>query len=214
MPGARSSTSDETVENPYRYARYRADDSTGLYYCWNRYYAPELGRFLTRDIYPGDTSDPVTMNPYLYCGGDPVNAVDPSGMMSANSVLAGALGLGAIVLGLVCIGLTVGSFGILAPETAAGLAVAAGALGTALGMISRVVTQQQYIDGELSPAEYRVQMMIAGAGTAASAGGAVYAACGGAASVMAAWLAVEGFNWSVTGGGLWLGQFLRDITRN
>ncbi len=72
--------SDETVENPYRYASYRADASTGLYYCWNRYYAPELGRFLTRDIYPGETSDPVTMNPYLYCGGDPVNYVDPSGM--------------------------------------------------------------------------------------------------------------------------------------
>ncbi|MHB8706381.1 MAG: RHS repeat-associated core domain-containing protein [Coriobacteriia bacterium] len=73
--------SEETVENPYRYASYRADASTGLYYCWNRYYAPELGRFLTRDIYPGETSDPVTMNPYLYCGGDPVNYVDPSGML-------------------------------------------------------------------------------------------------------------------------------------
>ncbi len=72
--------SDETVENPYRYASYRADGATGLYYCWNRYYAPELGRFLTRDIYPGETSDPVTMNTYLYCGGDPVNRVDPSGL--------------------------------------------------------------------------------------------------------------------------------------
>jgi RHS repeat-associated protein len=70
----------ETVANPYRYASYRYDTSTGLSYCWNRYYAPELARFLTRDIYPGELSDPVTMNPYLYCGGDPVNAVDPSGM--------------------------------------------------------------------------------------------------------------------------------------
>ena len=32
---------------------------------------------------PGELADPVTMNPYLYCAGDPVNAVDPSGMMSA-----------------------------------------------------------------------------------------------------------------------------------
>ena len=78
--------SDETVENPYRYASYRADAATGLYYCWNRYYAPELGRFLTRDIYPGETSDPVTMNPYLYCGGDPVNRVDPSGMASVEFI--------------------------------------------------------------------------------------------------------------------------------
>ena len=73
-------SADETVANPYRYASYRYDAATGLYYCWNRYYAPELARFLTRDIYPGELSDPVTMNPYLYCGGDPVNTVDPSGM--------------------------------------------------------------------------------------------------------------------------------------
>ncbi len=70
----------ETVANPYRYASYRFDSATGLYYCWNRYYAPELARFLTRDIYPGELADPVTMNPYLYCGGDPVNYTDPSGM--------------------------------------------------------------------------------------------------------------------------------------
>jgi RHS repeat-associated protein len=75
--------SSETVANPYRYASYRYDTATGLYYCWNRYYAPELARFLTRDIYPGELSDPVTMNPYLYCGGDPVNRVDPTGMYSA-----------------------------------------------------------------------------------------------------------------------------------
>ncbi|MHB1340989.1 MAG: RHS repeat-associated core domain-containing protein [Coriobacteriia bacterium] len=87
--------SEETVENPYRYASYRADAATGLYYCWNRYYAPELGRFLTRDIYPGEISDPVTMNPYLYCGGDPVNRVDPSGMWTAVAVvgLLGGFGL-------------------------------------------------------------------------------------------------------------------------
>jgi len=70
---------NETVSNPYRYASYRYDEATGLSYCWNRYYAPELARFLTRDIYPGELADPVTMNPYLYCGGDPANRVDPSG---------------------------------------------------------------------------------------------------------------------------------------
>ncbi len=79
-PWGRPLSASETVANPYRYASYRFDSATGLYYCWNRYYAPELARFLTRDIYPGELSDPVTMNPYLYCGGDPVNRVDPSGM--------------------------------------------------------------------------------------------------------------------------------------
>jgi len=84
----------ETIANPYRYASYRYDTATGFYYCWNRYYAPELARFLTRDIYPGELSDPVTMNPYLYCGGDPVNCVDPSGMIAiAGLPMTGILGL-------------------------------------------------------------------------------------------------------------------------
>ncbi|MDI6843930.1 MAG: RHS repeat-associated core domain-containing protein [Anaerosomatales bacterium] len=82
-------TAEETVANPYRYASYRYDASTGLYYCWNRYYAPALARFLTRDIYPGELADPATMNPYLYCGGDPVNAVDPSGLLTFGSGVYG-----------------------------------------------------------------------------------------------------------------------------
>ncbi|MDI6713253.1 MAG: RHS repeat-associated core domain-containing protein [Anaerosomatales bacterium] len=55
----------ESVPNPYRYASYRYDEATGLYWCWNRYYAPGLARFLARDIHPGELSDPVSMNPYL-----------------------------------------------------------------------------------------------------------------------------------------------------
>ncbi len=90
-------SADETVSNPYRYASYRHDTSTGLSYCWNRYYAPELGRFLTRDIYPGELPDPVTMNPYLYCGGDPVNRVDPSGMLWSEISLG--FGVAAAVVG-------------------------------------------------------------------------------------------------------------------
>jgi RHS repeat-associated protein len=89
---------NETVPNPYRYASYRYDSATGLSYCWNRYYAPELARFLTRDIYPGELSDPVTMNPYLYCGGDPVNAVDPTGLI-APALIGGAI----VLLALACV---------------------------------------------------------------------------------------------------------------
>ena len=90
----------ETVLNPYRYASYRYDTSTGLYYCWNRYYAPELARFLTRDIHPGELADPVTMNPYLYCGADPVNAVDPSGKAAILVPIAAGLVVLAAIAGL------------------------------------------------------------------------------------------------------------------
>ncbi|MBE0418058.1 MAG: hypothetical protein IBX63_09865 [Coriobacteriia bacterium] len=73
-------SADETVENPYRYAGYRFDKTTGLYYLWNRYYDPDTCRFMTRDPYPGDLDNPMSMNPYLYCLGDPVHLIDTNGL--------------------------------------------------------------------------------------------------------------------------------------
>ncbi|HMS55687.1 MAG TPA: RHS repeat-associated core domain-containing protein [Fimbriimonadaceae bacterium] len=51
-------------------------DTTGLYYCQNRYYDPANGGWLNRDPigYSGG------MNLYGYCGGGPVGAADPSGL--------------------------------------------------------------------------------------------------------------------------------------
>src|SRR5690606_7755204 len=55
-----------TVENPYRYAGYRYDKETGLYYLQSRYYNPETGRFLTRDVFEGVNDEPLTINKYIY----------------------------------------------------------------------------------------------------------------------------------------------------
>ncbi|MCL4079270.1 hypothetical protein MX659_06700 [Coriobacteriia bacterium Es71-Z0120] len=55
----------EPLPGPCRHASCRCDAPAGLSWCWNRYYAPALARFLTRDIWPGELSDPVSMNPYL-----------------------------------------------------------------------------------------------------------------------------------------------------
>jgi RHS repeat-associated protein len=44
-----------------------------------RYYNAGTGRFLSRDPYDGDAKIPATLHKYLYAGGDPVNASDPSG---------------------------------------------------------------------------------------------------------------------------------------
>jgi len=54
--------------------------TTGQYYLRARYYDPETGRFNRLDPFAGNTSDPVSLHKYLYCGADPVMFSDPSGM--------------------------------------------------------------------------------------------------------------------------------------
>jgi len=43
-----------------------------------------VGRFLQQDPWLGDIYQPLTLNAYGYCGNDPVNKVDPSGMFKIN----------------------------------------------------------------------------------------------------------------------------------
>ncbi|MBS3900070.1 MAG: RHS repeat-associated core domain-containing protein [Dethiobacter sp.] len=57
-----------SVVNPYRYAGYRWDAETGLYYLNARYYAPGIGRFITRDAFHGFEDDPASLkDPYPIC---------------------------------------------------------------------------------------------------------------------------------------------------
>ena len=66
--------------NPFRYRGYYFDQENDLYYLQSRYYDPETCRFVNAD----DISylDPETiggLNLYVYCGNNPVMAVDPNG---------------------------------------------------------------------------------------------------------------------------------------
>jgi RHS repeat-associated protein len=54
-------------------------ENRGGTYRWARYYNSLTGRFLSRDPEAGKPIDPKTLHKYLYAGGDPVNAKDPSG---------------------------------------------------------------------------------------------------------------------------------------
>ena len=52
------------------------DEETGLFYNWNRYYNPKLGRYMTKDpIRQG-------LNHYLYVGANPIMLCDPTGLHS------------------------------------------------------------------------------------------------------------------------------------
>ena len=65
---------DEADKNPFRYTGEYFDKETDNIYLRNRYYSPNIGRFITEDpIWDG-------LNWYAYCGNNPVMFVDPWGL--------------------------------------------------------------------------------------------------------------------------------------
>jgi RHS repeat-associated protein len=72
--------------NPYRYAGYRYEEVTGLYYLMSRYYDSNTGRFITKDTFQGFANRASSQHPYIYCENNPINHVDPTGF-SVNKVV-------------------------------------------------------------------------------------------------------------------------------
>ncbi len=64
------------------------DAETGLTYLRARYYNPGTGRFNTQDRHPGDQTNPLTLNKYLYGNANPVMFIDPSGEFSLGEAMA------------------------------------------------------------------------------------------------------------------------------
>jgi RHS repeat-associated protein len=66
------------AHNAFTYAGREYHSKSGLYYYRNRFYNPQLGRFINQDPigYVGGT------NLYAYVGNDPVNFTDPLGLLS------------------------------------------------------------------------------------------------------------------------------------
>ncbi|MET9925768.1 MULTISPECIES: RHS repeat-associated core domain-containing protein [unclassified Streptomyces] len=92
--GVQRAGTNEQVPQPYRFAG-GYQDPTGLYHFAARYYDPNIGRFTTPD--PSGQEK----NPYLYAEGDPVNRIDPTGLISFDGV-ADALGpIGDVATGAV-----------------------------------------------------------------------------------------------------------------
>ena len=55
------------------------DEETGWYYLQSRYYNPEVGRFISADVYLSTGQGVLGHNAYAYCGNNPMNNSDPSG---------------------------------------------------------------------------------------------------------------------------------------
>lgn len=77
----RLANSEGIAENPFKYVgRYGVmDEGNGLKYIRARYYAPELGRFITKDLLAGNDEDGQSLNRYVYALNNPVRLVDVSG---------------------------------------------------------------------------------------------------------------------------------------
>ncbi len=80
-PGqVRSSTGTETSN--YNFTDQELDPESGLYNYNARLYDPVIGRFISADTIVQAPSDPQSLNRYMYCRGNPLVYVDPSGHSS------------------------------------------------------------------------------------------------------------------------------------
>jgi RHS repeat-associated protein len=70
-----------TRQTPFGYAG-EMEDENGLVYLRARYYNRDTGTFPSLDPYEGDISNPMSLNRYIYVYDNPVNLVDPSGMIA------------------------------------------------------------------------------------------------------------------------------------
>jgi RHS repeat-associated protein len=82
------------VFNPWRYAGQYQDTTTGLYKMGARYYQPELGRWTQPDPSGQEA------NPYLYVAGNPVNFVDPSGLLPSAEAIINGIQIGFELVGI------------------------------------------------------------------------------------------------------------------
>jgi RHS repeat-associated protein len=72
----------EATPNPFGYiGRYGVmEEGNGLKFMRARYYDDGSGRFLNKDLIPGDIRTPQSLNRYAYAQNNPVNWIDPLGL--------------------------------------------------------------------------------------------------------------------------------------
>jgi RHS repeat-associated protein len=81
----------ETIEDygsyytPWQFTGQYLDSETNMYYLRARQYSPYLSRFTGRDLIVGQFENPLTLHKYLYCGNNPINMVDLTGLWGGDT---------------------------------------------------------------------------------------------------------------------------------
>ena len=70
------------ADNPFRYRGYYYDTETGLYSLTTRYYAPEVCRFISADVYMSTGQSVIGGNMWAYCLNNPVVCTDGDGTIA------------------------------------------------------------------------------------------------------------------------------------
>jgi RHS repeat-associated protein len=78
---------DGTFGNSFGFAGEQRDAATGLDYLRARYYDSSLGRFISKDEFPGYLNDPYSQHDYQYAHANPVRYTDPTGYFTLGDVL-------------------------------------------------------------------------------------------------------------------------------
>jgi RHS repeat-associated protein len=71
--------SEGSGASAYGFTGEQWDAEVELLYLRARYYEPEVGRFMQRDVWQGDHLRPQSLHPYVYVQNNAINYLDPSG---------------------------------------------------------------------------------------------------------------------------------------
>jgi RHS repeat-associated protein len=75
-----------TCTPAYKMAGMKFDQESGDYYTLNRYYPPNLGRWMSPDPLAGDITNPQSLNRYAYVSNNPMTLIYPLGLEGKSNI--------------------------------------------------------------------------------------------------------------------------------
>jgi RHS repeat-associated protein len=189
-----------TGSETYKFTGKPVSATTGLYYYYQRWYDPSIGRFISPDPRHGKLSNPQSLNLYIYVLDRPTGLIDPKGEWGWDPFQAASNwwnGLSSdqrqfiveAVVAVAVVAVVVATGGAALPVVLAA-GVAGGAINVGVTVGSKLATGQQVSLSDVGHSF--LQGFIVGAATAGIAGGISALRAGGEAANLAEFSAARG----------------------